>query len=105
VIVTDCPLEADGTDLPVRKMMQTTATEVRSLSGRNHTESRQELLMDDEIRIQDLTTDVIRERLLEEGSELNEQQAVALKQFIEDIGGPENALATIAVLDRLEEVA
>ncbi|MBM4090249.1 MAG: hypothetical protein FJ276_12630 [Planctomycetes bacterium] len=61
--------------------------------------------MDDEIRIQDLTTDVIRERLLEEGSELNEQQAVALKQFIEDIGGPENALATIAVLDRLEEVA
>jgi hypothetical protein len=61
--------------------------------------------MDDEIRIQDLATDEIRELLLDEGSELNEQQAAALKQFIQDIGGMENALAAIAMLDGLEKAA
>ena len=33
--------------------------------------------MDDEIRIQDLAADEIRELLLEEGSELDEEQAAA----------------------------
>ena len=61
--------------------------------------------MDDEIRIQDLAADEIRELLLEEGSALNEQQAAALKQFIEDIGGMANALAAIAMLGELEEAA
>ena len=61
--------------------------------------------MDDEIQIQDLATDEIRELLLDEGSELDEQQAAALKQFIQDIGGMENALAAIAMLDRLGEAA
>ena len=37
--------------------------------------------MDDEIRIQDLADDEIRELLLEEGSELDEQQAAALKEI------------------------
>ncbi len=61
--------------------------------------------MDDEIEIQDLAAEEIRELLLEGGSELDEQQAVALKQFIEDIGGLENALAAVAMLDVLEKAA
>ncbi len=61
--------------------------------------------MDDEIRIQDLAADEIRELLLEEGRELDEQQAAALKQFIEDIGGMENALAAIALLEGLDRAA
>ena len=40
-----------------------------------------------------------------EGSELDEQQAAALKQFIEDIGGLENAIAAVAMLDVLEKAA
>ena len=61
--------------------------------------------MDDEIEIQDLAADEIRELLMLEGSELNEQQAAALKQFIQDSGGMENALAAIAVLDGLARAA
>ena len=61
--------------------------------------------MDDEIAIQDLAAYEIRELLLEEGSEVDEEQAAALKQFIEDIGGLENALAAVAMLDRLERAA
>ena len=59
----------------------------------------------DRIRIQDLETDEIRELLLEDGNGLDEQQAVALKQFVEDIGGMENALAALAMLDELEKAA
>ena len=69
------------------------------------TDSHLEILMDDEIHIQDLATDEIRELLLEEGSELDEQQAAALKEFIHEIGGMENALAAIAMLGELEEAA
>ena len=61
--------------------------------------------MDDEIEIQDLAAEEIRQLLLEEGSELDEHQTVALKEFIRDIGGMENALAAIAMLDRLEKAA
>ena len=61
--------------------------------------------MDDEIAIQDLAAYEIRELLLEEGSEVDEEQAAALKQFIEDIGGLENALAAVAMLDQLEKAA
>jgi len=61
--------------------------------------------MDDEFRIQDLTVDEIRELLLEEGSELDEQQAAALKQFIEDVGGLDNVLAAVAMLAGLEKAA
>jgi hypothetical protein len=61
--------------------------------------------MDDEIDIQDLADDEIRELLMLEGSELDEQQAAAIKPFIQDIGGMENARAAIAMLDGLEEAA
>lgn len=61
--------------------------------------------MSEEIRIQDLAADEIRDLLLEEGSEVDEQQAAALKQFIEEIGGLENALSAVALLGQLEEAA
>jgi hypothetical protein len=63
------------------------------------------MTMDDEVRIQDLAADEIRDLLLEEGSDLDEQQAAALKEFIAEIGGLENALAAVAMLSDLEEAA
>jgi hypothetical protein len=66
---------------------------------------RKEKNMEYTIRIQDLEPDEIRELLLEEGNGLDEQQAAALKRFIEDIGGMENALAALAMLDELEKAA
>jgi hypothetical protein len=61
--------------------------------------------MSDTIRIQDLAADEIRELLTEEGSELDEQQAAALQEFISEIGGLENALSAIAMLSELEDAA
>ena len=61
--------------------------------------------MSDTIRIQDLAADEIRELLTEEGSELDEQQAAALQEFITEIGGLENALSAIAMLSEMEEAA
>jgi hypothetical protein len=61
--------------------------------------------MDDEIEIQDLEAYEIRELLLDQGSEVDEEQAAAIKQFIEDIGGLENAFAAVAMLDGLQEAA
>jgi len=65
----------------------------------------QEIRMDDEIEIQDLEAYEIRELLLDQGSEVNEEQAAAIKQFIEDIGGLENALAAVDMLDSLQKAA
>jgi hypothetical protein len=61
--------------------------------------------MDDEIDIRDLDAYEIRELLLDQGNEVDEEQAAAIKQFIEDIGGLENALAAVAMLDNLEKAA
>ncbi len=61
--------------------------------------------MDDEIEIQDLEAHEIRELLLDQGSEVDEEQAAAIKQFIEDIGGLENALAAVDMLDSLQKAA
>ncbi|MCY2990528.1 MAG: hypothetical protein NTY19_22020 [Planctomycetota bacterium] len=61
--------------------------------------------MSDTIRIQDLAADEIRELLTEEGSELDEQQAAALQEFIAEIGGLENALSAIAMLSEMEDAA
>lgn len=61
--------------------------------------------MSDAIRIQDLAADEIRELLLEEGSELDAQQAAALQAFVAEIGGLENALSAIEMLSELEDAA
>jgi hypothetical protein len=61
--------------------------------------------MDDEIEIQDLEAYEIRELLLDQGSKVDEEQAAAIKQFIEEIGGLENALAAVDMLDGLPRAA
>ncbi len=61
--------------------------------------------MSHEIRIQDLTASEIAELLAEDGRPLTRQQAVALRQFVEDIGGVENAFAAVEMLDELERAA
>jgi len=57
------------------------------------------------IRIQDLAVDEIRELLTEEGRVVDDQQAAALRDFITEIGGLENALSAMALLDELEHAA
>ena len=61
--------------------------------------------MSDTIRIQDLAADEIRELLMEEGRDLDEQQSAALQQFIAEIGGMQNAMSAIALLSELEDAA
>ncbi len=71
------------------------------------TDTHEEIRMDDEIEIdiQDMAAYEIRELLLDQGSEVDEEQAAAIKQFIEDIGGLENALVAVDMLDELEKAA
>jgi len=94
-----------GTTFPAGKCCKAAGSAADVCQDGTITELRRENRMDDEIDIQDLAAEEIRELLLEEGSELDEQQAAALKQFIEDIGGLENALAAVAMLDVLEKAA
>jgi hypothetical protein len=61
--------------------------------------------MSHEIRIQDLSAAEIAELLAEDGSHLNTEQAAALRKFIEDIGGLENAFAAVEMLGELEQAA
>jgi hypothetical protein len=61
--------------------------------------------MSETIRIQDLAVDEIRELLTEEGRAVDDQQAAALRDFITEIGGLENALSAMAMLDELEDAA
>ena len=61
--------------------------------------------MSDEIRVQDLEADEIAELLSQKGSDLTEEQAAALREFIEHIGGIENACNAIEMLSDLEEAA
>jgi hypothetical protein len=56
-----------------------------------------------QIRIQDLPADEIAELLALEGSDLSEQQAADLRDFIERIGGIENAYDAIEMLSQLEK--
>jgi hypothetical protein len=105
VIVTDCLLAVAGTTVLVGKRCKAAPSPADVFHGRTGTDLHREISMDDEIAIQDLAAYEIRELLLEEGSEVDEEQAAALKQFIEDIGGLENALAAVAMLDRLERAA
>ncbi len=61
--------------------------------------------MSDEIRVQDLEADEIAELLSQKGSDLTEEQAAALREFIEHIGGIENACNAIEMLSDLEDAA
>jgi hypothetical protein len=61
--------------------------------------------MDEEIRMEDLADDELAELLAEEGTELSESEAVALKQLIEQLGGIENAMQAIEMLHQVERAA
>jgi hypothetical protein len=61
--------------------------------------------MDHDGRIQDWDAGAIRGLRLEGGRGLDDQHAAALKEFIQDIGQREEALAAVAMPDRLEPAA
>lgn len=55
-----------------------------------------------QVRLQDLSTQEIAARLLSLGSELRPDDVLAVEQFVEQIGGLENARAAIEMLRELE---
>ncbi|MBC8872247.1 MAG: hypothetical protein H8E44_22680 [Planctomycetes bacterium] len=61
--------------------------------------------MSNDIRIQDLAADEIVELLAAEGSDLTEEQAAALRDFIARVGGLENAYSAVELLSQLEKAA
>jgi hypothetical protein len=61
--------------------------------------------LDDEIGIEDLSADEIAELLADEGHALTEAQAAELRDFIERVGGLENAFQAVQMLSELEKAA
>jgi hypothetical protein len=61
--------------------------------------------MSEPYRVEDLASDEIRELLAADGNDLTDQEAVALRDFIYRIGGIENAVLAIDLLDELERAA
>lgn len=61
--------------------------------------------MPESIRIQDMMPDEIAELLLARDCDLTEEQARAVHEFIEHIGGIENAFDAVALLNQLERSA
>ena len=50
-------------------------------------------------------TQTIKAALLADGSDLSDKQTAALKDFIERIGGIENAIEAVDMLSELDEAA
>ena len=61
--------------------------------------------MSNHVRIQDLAADEIAELLAMEGSDLSEEQAADLRDFIARVGGLENAYSAVEMLSQLEKAA
>ena len=61
--------------------------------------------MSNHIRIQDLAADEIAELLATEGSDLTEEQAADLQDFITRVGGLENAYSAVQMLSQSEKAA
>ena len=57
------------------------------------------------IRIQDLPAEEIAALLARDGKAVRPPQVVALRQFIEDIGGMENPSAAVEMLSQLRRAA
>ena len=57
------------------------------------------------IRIQDLPAEEIATLLAKDGNDVSPRQVVALRQFVEDIGGMENACAAGDMLSQLRRAA
>ena len=60
--------------------------------------------MSDAIRIHDMSADELSEHLVATGV-LTREQATALRQFVEKVGGLENAYDAIEMLGELEDAA
>jgi hypothetical protein len=56
--------------------------------------------MDEKIRVEEMHADEIAELL-----EVNEEQAAAIREFIQSVGGIENAEEALALLSRLPHAA
>ena len=61
--------------------------------------------MSQPIRIQDMMPDEIAELLAAEDCDLTEDQTVALQEFIDNIGGIENAFNAVEMLSQLDKAA
>jgi len=61
--------------------------------------------MSDQIPIQDMAADEIAELLAAEGTDLTEEQAAALRDFIDRVGGLENAFSAVEMLSQSEKAA
>jgi hypothetical protein len=61
--------------------------------------------MPDKIRIQSLPAEEIAALLAKVGNDVSPEQAAALQEFIEDIGGLENACAAVEMLSQLRKAA
>jgi hypothetical protein len=61
--------------------------------------------MSTKLRIQDLPAEEIAELLAKSDKEVTLRQAVAIQEFITDIGGVQNALAAVEMLGELRDVA
>jgi hypothetical protein len=61
--------------------------------------------MPGKIHIQDLPADEIAALLAKDGNGVSPEQAAALQEFIEDIGGLENACAAVEMLSQLRDAA
>lgn len=61
--------------------------------------------MDEQYDIGDLTANELAELLADDGANVSPPQAAALRQFIADIGGMENALLAIEMLQQLKRAA
>jgi hypothetical protein len=61
--------------------------------------------MSETLRIQDLPAHDIADLLADDGNHISPRQVIALQQFIEDIGGIENAYAAVEMLSELEDAA
>ena len=57
------------------------------------------------MHIDDLTAQEIQTVLAAQVDDLSDEQALALRDFIERIGGIENATAAVEMLSRLEDAA
>ena len=61
--------------------------------------------MSAKVRIQDLPAEEIAALLARSDTDVTSQQAAAIRDFVEDIGGLENARAAVQMLSQLRNVA
>jgi len=61
--------------------------------------------MNDNYSIDDLTADELAELIADNGADVSPKLAAAIRQFVDDIGGIENAMFAIDTLQQLKKAA